>query len=215
MSVRCVVRNIRTLFRGFNEEDACALLSAYGLHAFELERAQNNHPFEQKERNGNAGNSRAIATLPVAFPGPIAIGVHPDIFRRKRRNGLPKHTSIRRAIERPSSLSPVQDCERRSVPPSPKLCRICRSDEPNQCSNNVAISTDMAFVETVERMDFDWPDSLAVEGSKTGVAGFVKAMLVSAGFVAFARRAISVLCSAVASSKNLDITPCKQLKIKE
>jgi hypothetical protein len=74
---------------------------------------------------------------------------------------------------------------------------------------------DTAFVETVERIDFDWPDSLAVKRTRTGVAEIVGAMLLSAGLVVFAQRAIAVLYSAIASSKKADVTPHNQPKGKE
>ncbi len=56
---------------------------------------------------------------------------------------------------------------------------------------------DIAFSETVEAIDFDWSESLAVERIQVGIA----AILVFAGFVVLARCAISILFSAAASSE--------------
>jgi len=48
---------------------------------------------------------------------------------------------------------------------------------------------DIAFAETVEAVDFDWPESLAVERTQMGIV----AILVLAGFVVLARGTISVV----------------------
>jgi hypothetical protein len=76
ISVRSIVRNFLLFFR-FTEADACALLSAYGIHALEVDRLQNNRPDEQKETNGSLEkvSHRKLTGQP---PGPIPIGVHPD-----------------------------------------------------------------------------------------------------------------------------------------
>jgi hypothetical protein len=77
VSIRGMFRNFLTLFRGFTEEDACALLSAYGLHAFEVVRHQNSRANEQEETDESLreeSHRKRIRRL----PGPIPIGVHPD-----------------------------------------------------------------------------------------------------------------------------------------
>jgi hypothetical protein len=54
---------------------------------------------------------------------------------------------------------------------------------------------DIAFAETIEAIDFNWPESLAVERIQIGLAEIVAAILVFAGFVVLAQRAISLLGS--------------------
>jgi len=90
ISVRDIVRNFPAVFRGFTEQDACALLSAYGLYALEVARLQNDRVNEQKETNGNFGGSLQRNSID-GFPGPISIGVHPDIMRTKRTNSSRNH----------------------------------------------------------------------------------------------------------------------------
>jgi len=45
----------------------------------------------------------------------------------------------------------------------------------------------MAFAETVEAIDFDWSESLAVERIQMGIAEMAMAILVFAGFVVLTR----------------------------
>jgi hypothetical protein len=76
-SVRDIVRKFLAFFRSFTEEDVCALLSAYGFHALEIARLQNDRPTEQKEPSENLvelSSGKCTGQL----PGPIPIGVHPD-----------------------------------------------------------------------------------------------------------------------------------------
>jgi hypothetical protein len=42
---------------------------------------------------------------------------------------------------------------------------------------------EIAFFQTVENIDFDWPETLAVERIKIGIAEIAVAVLVFAGFV--------------------------------
>jgi crotonobetainyl-CoA:carnitine CoA-transferase CaiB-like acyl-CoA transferase len=88
ISVRNLLQNIRAFFRGFTEEDACALLSAYGLCVFELHRLHDDSSDPQKEENQNFDDaSRPNYT---GFPGLAPIGVHPDITRVRRTMGWRK-----------------------------------------------------------------------------------------------------------------------------
>ncbi|MGA8482281.1 MAG: hypothetical protein WB696_30285 [Chthoniobacterales bacterium] len=81
-----IVRDFLSFFRGFNEDDARALLSAYGFCAFEVDHLQNNRPNEEIEVNGNFADARRFKHVD-RFPGPIPVGVHPDLLTRiKRRN---------------------------------------------------------------------------------------------------------------------------------
>jgi len=85
-AVRGIVRDFLSFFRGFNEDDARALLSAYGFCAFEVDHLQNNRPNEQSEVSRNSGDGRRSKYIDH-FPGPIPVGVHPDLLTRiKRRN---------------------------------------------------------------------------------------------------------------------------------
>jgi hypothetical protein len=52
---------------------------------------------------------------------------------------------------------------------------------------------DLAFAETVEAVEFDWPESLTVERTQMGIAEMVVAILVFTGFVVLARETISVV----------------------
>ena len=77
ISVQSIVQDCLGLFR-FSEADACAILSAYGLISFEVDRLQNNHPNEQKQTSGSWG--KVIHRKRIDQPRePIPIGVHPDI----------------------------------------------------------------------------------------------------------------------------------------
>jgi len=69
-----IVQEFLALFR-FTETDAYVILSAYGLHLFEIDRLQGNHP-EQAE----SASKRKVARVQLmAQPtGPIPIGIHPD-----------------------------------------------------------------------------------------------------------------------------------------
>jgi hypothetical protein len=80
-----------------------------------------------------------------------------------------------------------------------------RSEEPPdlKSSNDSAMPADLdiAFAKIVEAIDFNWPESLAVERIPIGIAKIVSAILVFAVFVVLARWAISILYSAVGSSE--------------
>src|ERR1700757_1495755 len=90
-AVREIVRDFLSFFRGFNQDDARALLSAYGFCAFEVDHLQNNRPNEQSGASRNSGASRQSKYIDH-FPGPIPIGVHPDLLTRiKRRNRSRNH----------------------------------------------------------------------------------------------------------------------------
>jgi hypothetical protein len=95
-AVRDIVRDFLSFFRGFNEDDARALLSAYGFCAFEVDHLQNDRTNEQSEASvseasENFGGARQSKSID-RFPGPIPIGVHPDLLTRmKRRNPSRNH----------------------------------------------------------------------------------------------------------------------------
>ena len=81
--VRGVVQSLLASFR-LTEADASVLLSAYGVHALELDRLQNlqnSHPNKPPEASGNVGKlcQRDRTGEP---PAPIPIGVHPISFGR-------------------------------------------------------------------------------------------------------------------------------------
>jgi hypothetical protein len=97
ISVRNIVQDFLAFFR-FTEADACALLSAYGLHALEVDRLQNNRPNEHKETSGAPEKISHRKRLGHP-PGPIPIGVHPDVIggnwtTASRRHGHRRAISI-------------------------------------------------------------------------------------------------------------------------
>jgi len=75
IAARELVQDFLAFFR-FTEADACALLSAYGLYALEIDHQQNSSN-EQKETGGSLEtvSDRQRTGEP---PRPIPIGVHPD-----------------------------------------------------------------------------------------------------------------------------------------
>jgi hypothetical protein len=81
--VRSIVQNLLAFFR-FTEADALVLLSAYGVHALELDRLQDNHPNKPQKASENVGTlcQRDRTDEP---PTPIPIGVHPISFGRTQR----------------------------------------------------------------------------------------------------------------------------------
>jgi hypothetical protein len=95
--LRSIVQDFLAFFR-FSEADACALLSAYGLHALEVDRLQNNRPNEHKETSGNS--EKIIYCKRLGHPPrPIPIGVHPDVIwgnwmTASRRHGDRRAISI-------------------------------------------------------------------------------------------------------------------------
>ena len=83
-SVRKLVRNFLASFRG-TEADACALLSAYGFYAFELDRLHDVRSIEQKaSRQKSVGSTHGRWN--GSSIGPISIGVHPDLAQVSGRN---------------------------------------------------------------------------------------------------------------------------------
>jgi hypothetical protein len=52
---------------------------------------------------------------------------------------------------------------------------------------------DIAFAETIEAVDFDWPGSLSVESTQMGITEMAVAVLVFAGFFVIARSTLSVV----------------------
>jgi hypothetical protein len=90
-AVRDIVRDFLSFFRGFNQDDARALLSAYGFCAFEVDHLHNDRTNEQSEASSNSGSPSESKSMD-RFPGPIPIGVHPDLLTRmKRRNPSRNH----------------------------------------------------------------------------------------------------------------------------
>jgi len=89
----------------------------------------------------------------------------------------------------------MQDGKRISAPPTPQLWRTRRSNEPGQSwkDSSMPADLDIAFAETVEAIDFDWPQSLAVERIQMGIAEMAVAILAFAGFVVLTRGAIFVV----------------------
>ena len=66
--VRSIVQNFLAFFR-FTEEDACTILSAYGLRAPEVDRLKNNRPNEQEETDGGFGAGKPSESDRRASPG--------------------------------------------------------------------------------------------------------------------------------------------------
>jgi hypothetical protein len=89
LSIRSLLQKLRAFFR-FTENDAFALLSAYGLCVFELNRFPDNPPNEQKERRRKFDDSNRRNSNDCLL-GPLPIGVHPDITRAKRTKDSQKH----------------------------------------------------------------------------------------------------------------------------
>jgi hypothetical protein len=52
---------------------------------------------------------------------------------------------------------------------------------------------DIAFAETIEDVDFDWPESLSVENTQMGITEMAVAILVFAEFFLLARSTLSVV----------------------
>jgi hypothetical protein len=86
---RDIVKNFCAFFR-FTERDACTLLSAYGLHALEVNRLQNDRPNERKETEGSLAQI-THRKRPGEPPRPIPIGVHLDFARAHRITASRKH----------------------------------------------------------------------------------------------------------------------------
>ena len=80
----------------------------------------------------------------------------------------------------------MQNGKRISARPTPKLWRTQRS---NERINDL----DIAFAETIEAVDFDWPESLSVERTQMGITEMGVAILVFAGFLVLARGTLSIV----------------------
>lgn len=107
ISARSIIQKFLTFFRGFTEEDARALLSAYGLYSFEVDCLRENRPNEQKGMSGNCDDSRHRSYI-ACSPGPISIGVHPDIFRTNGRTARETRRINTPSDGGSSSLSPCK-----------------------------------------------------------------------------------------------------------
>jgi hypothetical protein len=78
-------------FQGFTEADARALLSAYGLYEVEVDHICQSRPDQRKEISRNLGGL-VYGDRIDRWPGPIPIGVHPDLIRATRTNTRRNHS---------------------------------------------------------------------------------------------------------------------------
>jgi hypothetical protein len=74
--MRRIFERFLGIFR-FTEADAAVLLSAYGLHAFEIDRFGSSRAEQPEEASKRQINHRKRKGAPAA---PILIGVHPDFI---------------------------------------------------------------------------------------------------------------------------------------
>ena len=76
ISVRSIVQDFLAFFR-FTEADAWTILSAYGMHALEVDRLKNNRPNEQEETDGSLGtvSHRQRIGEPPGCAMPIQVSV--------------------------------------------------------------------------------------------------------------------------------------------
>jgi hypothetical protein len=88
-SMKSVLQKFLAFFRGFTEEDACALLSAYGFYALEVDRLRSDPGSGPKELSGNL-RSLTCGKWIGQVPGPIPLGVHPDFTRTDWTRGSGK-----------------------------------------------------------------------------------------------------------------------------
>jgi hypothetical protein len=74
--IRNIIQGFPEFFR-FTEADASILLSAYGLHAFEIDHLEKDRP---NDRKATSGSSAKLSQRQQKGPPhwPISIGVHPD-----------------------------------------------------------------------------------------------------------------------------------------
>jgi len=70
------MQSFQDIFR-FTEADASVLLSAYGLHAFEIDRLSSSRAEQPEDAPKPQINHRKRKGAPAA---PILIGVHPDFI---------------------------------------------------------------------------------------------------------------------------------------
>jgi hypothetical protein len=91
-AIRGIGEGFLAFFR-FTEEDARILLSAYGFHAAEIERLQE----ERSDEKGRKGIPQRAAHSPLLAPsyGPIPLGLHPELV------GITFGTASRRHLYRP------------------------------------------------------------------------------------------------------------------
>jgi hypothetical protein len=91
-AIRAAGEGFLAFFR-FTEEDARILLSAYGFHAAEIERLQEN----RSDEKGKKGIHPRVAHYPMLAPsyGPIPLGLHPEFV------GIFFGTASRRHLYRP------------------------------------------------------------------------------------------------------------------
>lgn len=73
---RRIIESFLDIFR-FTEADASVLLSAYGLHALEIDRLCSNRPEQPEDVSKEQINHRKRKGAPAA---PILLGVHPDFI---------------------------------------------------------------------------------------------------------------------------------------
>lgn len=68
-------------------------------------------------------------------------------------------------------------------------------ERAHQSSKDSAMPADLdiAFAETIEAVDFYWPESLSVESTQMGITEMALAILVFAGFFILARGTLSVV----------------------
>jgi hypothetical protein len=97
VSVRMIGQGFLALFR-FTEADVCALLSAYGSCAFEVDRLQDNLPIAQKEASGRSLETSQPKRI-GAPSGCIPLGVHPDFILANWT------TASRNQISRPGKVA--------------------------------------------------------------------------------------------------------------
>jgi hypothetical protein len=90
--MRVTGESLVAFFR-FIEEDARILLSAYGFHAAEIERLQENRS-EEKGRNGSPPRAARYPLLAPPY-GPIPLGLHPELV------SITFGTASRRHLYRP------------------------------------------------------------------------------------------------------------------
>jgi|ERR1700756_4339444 hypothetical protein len=105
VSVRRIVRDFLAFFR-FTEADACALLSAYGRYALEVDRLQKSRPIVQKETSGSFGKTGHRKRIGEP-PGPIPIGIHPDFTQANWT------TASRNQVSRPCKVANQSQLRRR------------------------------------------------------------------------------------------------------
>jgi hypothetical protein len=101
--------------------------------------------------------------------------------------------------------------------PLRKMWRSGRSDEQKQPSDDLSkpADLDLAFAETVEAMDFDWPTDSSVERVQVGIAEMSGGILLLTGLVVLIQRTISLLGSAIAWAKKMDIDLCNKQRGKK